>query len=159
VRAPIGHRQRTQDDLQPTGDNLRKIDQDNQLLNLPASQDEITGAGQVQSEEDALTNRIRQDNPALDSEIMDICPSCGSAEDAPVHQRSWPTHNGFNHQPTQYELRALHRRDVTRRQAQETDQLYDRSCLIRFSSDAPNGRLEGAVSDRSSAVSLRLVCC
>jgi hypothetical protein len=97
VQAPIGHRQPTQDDLQSTQDNLEKIDKDNQQLVLPASQDEITGAGQVQSEEDALTNRIRQDNPALDSEIMDICPSCGSTKDAPVHQRSWPTRNGFNH--------------------------------------------------------------
>ena len=120
VPAPIGHRQPTQDDLQPTQDNLEKIDKDNQQLDLPASQDDITGAGQ-----DALTKRIGQDNPRIDSEITDICPSCGSAEDVPVHQRSWPIHNGFNHQPTQYELRALHRRDVTRGQAQETDQLYD----------------------------------
>jgi hypothetical protein len=126
MQAPIGHRQPTQEVLQPTGDNLRKIDQDNQLLNLPASQDEITGAGQVRSKEDALTNRIRLDNPALDSEITDICPTCGGAEDAPVHQRLWPIHNGFKHQPTRYELRALHQRDVTRGQAQETDQLYDR---------------------------------
>jgi hypothetical protein len=59
VRAPIGHRQRTQDDLQPTQDNLEKIDKDNQQLDLPASQDEITGAGQVQSEEDALTKQDR----------------------------------------------------------------------------------------------------
>jgi hypothetical protein len=126
MQAPIGHRQPTQDDLQPTQDNLERIDKDNQQLDLPASQDEITGAGQVQSKEDALTNRIGQDNPALDSEITDICPTCGGAEDAPVHHRSWPIHNGFKHQPTQYELRALHQQDVTRGQAQETDQLYDR---------------------------------
>ena len=86
--------------------------------------DEITGAGQVQSKEDALTNRIGQDNPALDSEITDICPTCGGAEDAPVHHRSWPIHNGFNHQPTQYELRALHQQDV--RAIKKTDRLYDR---------------------------------
>jgi hypothetical protein len=139
VRAPIGHRQRTQDDLQPTQDNLEKIDKDNQQLDLPASQDEITGAGQVQSEEDALTNRIGQDNPALDSEITDICPTCGGAEDAPVHQRSWPIHNGFKHQPTRYELRALHQQDVTRGQAQETDQLFDRLMSNQILGRRPHG--------------------
>jgi hypothetical protein len=126
MQAPIGHRQPTQYDSQPTQDDRDKIDKDNQQLDQPASQDEITGAGQVQSREDALTNRIGQDNPALDSEITDICPSCGGAEDAPVHQRSWPIHHGFKHQPTQYDLRALHRQDVTRGQAPETDELYDR---------------------------------
>jgi hypothetical protein len=126
MQAQIGHRQPTQYDLQPAQDDREKIDKDNQQLDLPASQDEITGAGQVQSKEDALTNRIGQDNPALDSEITDICPTCGGAEDAPVHRRSWPIHNGFKHQPTQSDLRALHQQDVTRGQAQETDELYDR---------------------------------
>jgi hypothetical protein len=108
MHAPIGQRQPTHDDRQPTQDDLEKIDKDNQLLNLPASQYDITGAGQV---------------PRLDSEIRDICPSCGSAEDA-VHQWSWPIYNGFNHQPTQDELRALHQQDV--RAIKETDRLYDR---------------------------------
>ena len=125
TQAPIGHRQPTEDDLQPTQDDLEKIDKDNQLLNLPASQDDISGAGQVHSEEEDLTKKIEQDDPQLDSEINDICPSCGGAEDAPVHQRPWPIHNGFDHQPTQDELRALHQQDVTRDQAQETDRLYD----------------------------------
>ena len=81
MQAPIGQRQPTQDDLQSTQDELEKIDKDNQLLNLPPSQYDITGAGQV---------------PRLDSEIRDVCPSCGSAEDA-VRQWSWPIYNGFNH--------------------------------------------------------------
>jgi hypothetical protein len=134
----IGHWRPTQDDLQPTEGDVEKIDKDNQQLDLPASQNEITGAGQVQSEEDALTNRIRRSNPALDSEIMDICPSCGSAEDARVHQRSWPTYNGSNHKPTQYEPKALHQQDVTRRQVRETN-LYDRltSNQIRGRRPAP----------------------
>lgn len=53
-------------------------------------------------------------------------PSCGGAEDARIHQGSRPIHNGFKRQPTRYELRALHQQDVTRGQAQETDQLFDR---------------------------------
>jgi hypothetical protein len=108
MQAPIGHQQPTQDELQPTQDELEKIDKDNRLLNLPASQYDITGAGQA---------------PWLDGEIRDVCPSCGSAEDA-VHQWSWPIYNGSNHQPTQDELRALHQQDV--RAVRETDQLYDR---------------------------------
>ena len=89
MQAPIGHRQPSQYDLQPARDHLKKIDKDNQELDMPASRDEITGVGQVGSKEDALTNRIGRDNTALDGEITDICPSCGGAEDAPVHQRSW----------------------------------------------------------------------
>ena len=50
----------------------------------------------------------------------------GVARDAPpLHQGSWPIYNGFNHQPTQDELRALHRQDVTPDQAREIDRLYD----------------------------------
>jgi hypothetical protein len=108
MQAPIGHQQPTQDELQPTQDELEKIDKDDQLLNLPASQDDITGAGRA---------------PWLDGEIRDVCPSCGSAEDA-AHQWSWPIYNGFNHQPTQDELRALHQQDV--RAIKGTYRLYDR---------------------------------
>ena len=107
MQAPIGHRQPTQDELQPTQDELEKIDKDNQLLNLPASQDDITGAGQA---------------PWLDGEIRDVCPSCGSAEDA-LHQWSWPIYNGSNHRPTQDELRGLHQQDA--RAIKETDRLYN----------------------------------
>jgi hypothetical protein len=108
MQALIGHRQPTHDELQPTQDELETIDQDNQLLNLSASQDDISGAGQA---------------PWLDGEIRDVCPSCGSAEDA-LHQWSWPIYNGSNHQPTQDELRALHQQDV--RAIKGTDRLYDR---------------------------------
>jgi hypothetical protein len=108
MQAQIGHQQPTQDDLQSTRDDLEKIDKDNQLLNLPASQDDITGVGQA---------------PWLNGEIRDVCPSCGSAEDA-LHQWSWPIYNGSNHQPTQDELRALHQQDV--RAIKKTDRLYDR---------------------------------
>jgi hypothetical protein len=50
----------------------------------------------------------------------------GFARDAPPHhQGSWPIYNGFNHQPTQDELRALHQQDVTPDQAHQIDRLYD----------------------------------
>jgi hypothetical protein len=50
----------------------------------------------------------------------------GVAKDAPpLHQGPWPIYNGFNHQPTGDELRALRQRDVTPDQAHEIDRLYD----------------------------------
>jgi hypothetical protein len=50
----------------------------------------------------------------------------GLAQDpAPFHPGSWPIHNGFNHQPTQNELNALHHQDVTPDEAREVDRLYD----------------------------------
>ena len=94
MQAPIGHRQPSQYDLQPAQDHLKKIDKDNQELDMPASRDEITGVGQVGSKEDALTNRIGQDNTTLDGEITDICPRCGGVKEAPAHQRSWSSHHG-----------------------------------------------------------------
>jgi hypothetical protein len=50
----------------------------------------------------------------------------GVAQDSPsFHRGPWPIHNGFNHQPTQNELRALHHQDVTPEEAREIDGLYD----------------------------------
>jgi hypothetical protein len=48
-----------------------------------------------------------------------------NAEGSPVHNGSWPIHNGRNYQPTEDELRALHMEDVTPDQAREIDRLYD----------------------------------
>jgi hypothetical protein len=125
MQARIGHRQPIQYDLQPTQNDLKRIEKDNQELDLRASQDAVTGAGPLPAEEDALTKSIERDDPRLDSEITDICPSCGGAEDAHVHYRWSPIYNGFDHQPNEAGLRALHQQDVTRAQAQETDRLYD----------------------------------
>jgi hypothetical protein len=56
---------------------------------------------------------------------LSILAEPGVAKDAPpLHQRPWPIYNGFNHQPTQDELRASHQ-DVTPDQAHEIDRLYD----------------------------------
>jgi len=45
--------------------------------------------------------------------------------DSSLHQGPWPIQNGFNRQPTQQDLRALHDQDVTSGQARELDRLYD----------------------------------
>jgi hypothetical protein len=50
----------------------------------------------------------------------------GSAEDASsLRKGSWPIRNGHNNQPTERELRALNRHDVTPDQARDIDRLYD----------------------------------
>jgi hypothetical protein len=50
----------------------------------------------------------------------------GVAEDAPaLHRALGPIYNGFNHQPTENQLRALRHQDVTPDQAREIDRLYD----------------------------------
>jgi hypothetical protein len=67
--APVGHRQPTQDDA-------KKIERDNQQLDLPASQDSITGADQVQSEENTLAKMIEQENERLDRQLKGICRGC-----------------------------------------------------------------------------------
>jgi hypothetical protein len=38
---------------------------------------------------------------------------------------SWPIYNGFDHQPTENELKALHEQDVAPAQAKVIDKLYD----------------------------------
>ena len=56
-----------------------------------------------------------------------LLANIGSAEDAPsLRKGPWPIQNGHNHQPTERELGALHREDVTPDQAREIDRLYDR---------------------------------
>ena len=53
----------------------------------------------------------------------------GTARDGPGPAADlsgpWRIHNGFNHQPTQAELRALHQQDVTPDLARDIDRLYD----------------------------------
>jgi hypothetical protein len=50
----------------------------------------------------------------------------GIARDGPgSHVFPWPIYNGFDHQPTENELRELHEQDVSRAQADEIDKLYD----------------------------------
>jgi hypothetical protein len=58
---------------------------------------------------------------------LPFLPALGSAEDAPppLHQGPWPIYHGRQHQPTQGELNAQHRQDVTSDQAGDIDRLYD----------------------------------
>jgi hypothetical protein len=49
----------------------------------------------------------------------------GIAQERPSLHPSWPIQNGFNRQPTQNDLRALHGQDVSPNDARELDRLYD----------------------------------
>jgi len=71
-----GYMQTQMDHRQSANDDLRSIERDNQDLELPASRDDIVGADQVHSEEEAQTKRIDKDSVRIDREIRNICPSC-----------------------------------------------------------------------------------
>ena len=79
MQAPVGHRQPTQDDV--TGANQvqfdkKRIEKDNELVDLPTTQDKVIGADQVGSEENALAKTIEQENARLDRELRGICRGC-----------------------------------------------------------------------------------
>ena len=79
MQAPVGHRQPTQDDI--TGANQvqfdkTSIEKDNELLDLPATQDKVIGADQLQSKDNALARIIAQENARVDRTIKGICRGC-----------------------------------------------------------------------------------
>jgi hypothetical protein len=58
--------------------------------------------------------------------VQSIPPQPGIARDGPrSHASPWPIYNGFDHQPTENELRALNEQDVAPAQAKVIDKLYD----------------------------------
>jgi hypothetical protein len=61
--------------------------------------------------------------PGQASSVVMAIPEGATANVAPASP--WPIYNGFDHQPTENELRALHEQDVTPAQADEIDKLYD----------------------------------
>jgi hypothetical protein len=79
TQAPVAHQQPTQDDV--TGANQvqfdkKRIEKDNELVDLPTTQDKVIGADQVGSEENALAKTIEQENARLDRELRGICRGC-----------------------------------------------------------------------------------
>jgi hypothetical protein len=54
------------------------------------------------------------------------------AQEKPSLHPSWPIQNGFNRQPTQNDLRALHGQDVPPNDAREIDRLYDELMLNNY---------------------------
>jgi len=56
--------------------------------------------------------------------ILLAAASPGYAEDARLHPGPWPIWHWHNHQPTQRQLDALHKSDVTPEESREIDRLY-----------------------------------
>ena len=52
------------------------IEKDNELLDLPPTQDKIIGADQLQSKDNDLARMIAQENARLDRTIRGICRGC-----------------------------------------------------------------------------------
>jgi hypothetical protein len=58
--------------------------------------------------------------------VQSIPPQPGIARDAQwPHASPWPIYEGFDHQPTENELRALQKEDVAPAQVEVIDKLYD----------------------------------
>ena len=58
-------------------DNYKKrIEKDNELLDLPPTQNKVIGADELQSKDNALARMIGQENSRLDREISGICRGC-----------------------------------------------------------------------------------
>ena len=79
MQAPVGHRQPTQDDVTGTNQvqfDKTSIERDNELLDLPATQNKIIGADQLQSKDNALAKTIEQENARDDRAVRGICGGC-----------------------------------------------------------------------------------
>ena len=79
VQAPLGYRQPTPDDLSAANEvqlDKQRVENDNALLDLSPTQQDVTGADQVESEENALAKRIERENAQLDHELRGICRGC-----------------------------------------------------------------------------------
>jgi hypothetical protein len=79
MQAPAGHRQPTQDDVTAANQvqfDKKIVEKDNELLDLPPTQNKIIGANQVQSKDNGLARMIGEENARLDREISGICRGC-----------------------------------------------------------------------------------
>jgi hypothetical protein len=79
TQAPVGHRQPTQGDVIGANQvqfDKESIEKDNELLDLPATQDKIIGADQLRSEDNSLAKMIDQENARVDRAIRGICGGC-----------------------------------------------------------------------------------
>jgi hypothetical protein len=79
TQAPVGHRQPTPDDVTGADQvqfDKKSIEKDNELLDLPPTQNKIIGADQLQSKDNALAKMIGQENSRVDRAIGGICRGC-----------------------------------------------------------------------------------
>jgi hypothetical protein len=79
MRAPVGHRQPTQRDVagaRQAKSDQKIIAQGNELLDLPPSQNHVTGADQIESDDSAMTKMTEEENARIDRLIRSICRGC-----------------------------------------------------------------------------------
>jgi hypothetical protein len=79
MQAPVGHRQPVEHEV--TGANQvqfdkKRVEKDNELLDVPSTRGKIIGADQIQSEENGLAKMIEQENARLDRQLKGICRGC-----------------------------------------------------------------------------------
>jgi len=73
--------------------------------------------------------------------LLSFLAQPGIAQERPALRRAWPIQNGFNRQPTQNDLRALHGQDVPPSDAREIDRLYDELMLDNYSKTHHTGNI------------------
>ena len=73
--------------------------------------------------------------------LLSFLAQPGIAQERPALHRAWPIQNGFNRQPTQNDLRALHGQDVPPSDAREIDRLYDELMLDNYSKTHHTGNI------------------
>jgi hypothetical protein len=79
VRAPVGYRQLTQDDVTGAGQaqfDKNSVEKDNEMLDQPTTRNQVIGADQVESEENGLARTIEHENEQLDRQLRGICRGC-----------------------------------------------------------------------------------
>ena len=54
----------------------KSVERENGSLDRPASRDRVTGAGQVDSEENAHAEKTEQENTQVDRKLKGICRGC-----------------------------------------------------------------------------------
>jgi hypothetical protein len=79
MRAPVGHRQPIQRDVagaRQARSDKKIIAQDNELLDLPSSQNHVAGADEVPPGENTLAKMIEEENARIDRLVRSICRGC-----------------------------------------------------------------------------------
>ena len=76
MQAPVGQRQQDVTGANQVQFEKKIIEKDNELLDLPPTQDKIIGADQLQSKDNDLAKTIEQENARIDRAISGICRGC-----------------------------------------------------------------------------------
>jgi hypothetical protein len=79
MQAPVGHRQPTQRDVagaRQARSDKKIVAQDNELLDLPPSQNHVVGADEVPPGENTLAKIIEEENARIDRLVRSICRGC-----------------------------------------------------------------------------------